>query len=209
MNQELIGRYVAGRLGEQEAEAFETYCVENPDFARQVEFEQRLKAGITQVAKGNTAEFVRSNYPVRWKLAAAASAVLALSAVFYAWYHSAVLPGHAIMAAVGSEAQHNGAMLRLAQVRGAETTPKLAPGIVRVEIVGLFDAGSHYTVELECLKKKQNVKTMATLYGQHPTSPMTIEVLIDSAQLRSGTYALQVRKQGSDEDPIDFTFLKD
>ncbi len=41
--------------------AFEDYCLANPEFARQVEFEQRLKAGLTLVASGSTAEFVRSN----------------------------------------------------------------------------------------------------------------------------------------------------
>ena len=46
MNQEQIEQYVAGRMSEAEALAFEEYCVANPEFARQVEYEQRLKAGI-------------------------------------------------------------------------------------------------------------------------------------------------------------------
>ena len=45
MNQEQIEQYVAGTLGEAEAEAFEEYCLANPEFARQVEFEQRLQGG--------------------------------------------------------------------------------------------------------------------------------------------------------------------
>ena len=69
MNQEKIEQYVAGRLGNEEAEAFEAYCVANPEFARQVEFEQRLRDGIREVAAGSTAEFVRANNPMRWKVA--------------------------------------------------------------------------------------------------------------------------------------------
>ena len=50
MNQAHIEQYVAGRMGEAEACAFEDYCLANPEFARQVEYEQRLKAGLALVA---------------------------------------------------------------------------------------------------------------------------------------------------------------
>ena len=42
MNQGQIEQYVAGHMGEAEALAFEEYCLANPEFARQVEYEQRL-----------------------------------------------------------------------------------------------------------------------------------------------------------------------
>ena len=47
--QQLIEQYVAGKLGEAEAEAFEVACLEDPELARQVEFEQRLKSGIDRM----------------------------------------------------------------------------------------------------------------------------------------------------------------
>jgi len=208
MNQELIERYVAGRLGEAEAVAFEEYCLANPEFAKQVEFEQRLKAGIIQVASGSTAEFVRSNHPLPWRLAAAAGVLLAVVSIFFVW--NRVLPAHApaVMAAVTTDDQRSGASLRLALVRGNESMPALQPGLVRVEIVGLFDLGFHYSVALDRLEHGKNVDTIATLYSQHPTSPVTLEVMIDSDQLRSGSYSLRVRKQASDEDALDFGFVK-
>ena len=207
MKHELIEQYVAGRLGEAESLAFEEYCIANPEFAKQVEFEQRLKAGIVQVARGSTAEFVRSNNPLPWRLAAAAAVLLAVVSV-YAW--NRFLPAHApaIMAAVSNDEQRNGESLRLALVRGAETTPVLQPGLVRIEIVGLFDLGYHYTVALDRLERNKNVETMATLYSQHPTSPTTLEVVVDSNQLRPGAYSLRVRKQASGEDSLDFGFVK-
>ena len=64
MNQAQIEQYVQGRMSEAEARAFEEYCVAHPEFARQVEYEQRLKAGLAQVARGATAEFVRSDRPL-------------------------------------------------------------------------------------------------------------------------------------------------
>jgi hypothetical protein len=208
MKQELIEQYVAGRLGEAEAQAFEEYCIANPEFARQVEYEQRMKAGIVQVARGSTAEFVRSNNPVPWRLAAAAAVLLAVISIVYAW--NRFLPTHApaIMAAASTDDHRNGESLRLALVRGNETTPVLQPGLVRIEIVGLFDLGFHYTVALDRLERNKNVETMATLYSQHPTSPTTLEVMVDSSQLRPGAYSLRVRKQATGEDSLDFGFVK-
>jgi len=207
MNQELIEQYVAGSLSEAESQAFEEYCLANPEFARQVEYEQRLRAGIIHVARGSTAEFVRSNHPMRWNMAAAAGVVLALISIFYIWNR---LPTHRppVMAAVTTEDQRNGAEMRLALVRGSDTAPNLQSGIVRVEIVGLFDAGFHYSVALDRLEKNKKVDTVATLYSQHPTSPTTLEVVIDSDQLRPGAYSLRVRKQASDEESLDFGFVK-
>lgn len=207
MNQEKIEQYVAGRMGQAEAEAFEEYCLANPEFAKQVEFEQRLKAGIKLVAQGSTAEFVRSNNPMRWRLAASAAVLLALSVAFFAW-HGNPAGARPVLASIASEAQRNGPSMRLALVRGAEVAPALHTGLIRVEIAGLFDTGVHYIVSLERLEPQKSVETMATLYGQHPTSPMTLEVMIDSEQLSPGAYSLRVRKQSSDEEALDFGFVK-
>jgi hypothetical protein len=207
MNQQHIEQYVAGKMSQAEAEAFEEYCLQNPEFARQVEFEQRLKLGLAQVARGSTAEFVRSNHPVGWKIAAGAALLLALSVGFFALRGN---PDGArpLLAGVSADAQHKGATMRLALVRGADTAPALARGLVRVEIVGLFDTDVHYSVALDRLEPKKSVDTLATLYGQHPTSPMSLDVLIDSDQLPAGTYSLRVRRQASDEEALDFSFVK-
>jgi len=79
---------------------------------------------------------------------------------------------------------------------------------VRVEIVGLFDPGFHYSVMLDRLRQQQDVANIATLYGQHASSPVTLEIMLDGDQLAPGTYSLRVRKQASDEEALDFTFEK-
>ena len=208
MDQRQMEQYVSGRMSEADARAFEDYCVANPEFARQVEFEQRLKAGIARVASGNTAEFVRSNHPMRWSLAAAAGIVFVLFAGFFLFNRH--LPRHepAIMAAVTTSNHGQGRLLRLALVRGTETTPELTGGLVRVAIAGLFDPGFEYSIALDRHDAKKNIDTLATLHGQHPTSPVTLEVMIDSDRLPAGTYSLRVRKQASSEEALDFEFLK-
>ena len=120
MNQELTERYVAGRLEEAEAQAFEEYCLMNPEFAKQVEFEQRLKVGITQVASGSTAEFVRSNHPGRWPLALAAGVLLAIGAAFFVWNRCCRRRRHD-HGRGSPQDQHGGAALRC-KVRGRERT---------------------------------------------------------------------------------------
>jgi hypothetical protein len=208
MNQEKIERYVAGRMGEAEAVAFEDYCLSNPEFARQVEYEQRLKAGLAQVASGSTAEFVRSENPLRWSLAAAAGVLIALVAVFSIWTTGLHAPAPSLLAAVTDSTPRDGTSLRLALVRGSDTIPALPPGLVRVEIVGLFDAGNLYSVALDRREQNQKIDTVATLNDQHPASPMSLEVMIDSKRLRPGAYSLRVRKQASGEEALDFGFMK-
>lgn len=208
MNHGHIEQYVSGRMSESEAQAFEQYCVANPEFARLVEYEQRLKAGIRQVASGSTAEFVRSEQPVGWKIAAGLGAIVALAAVLYAWRGMSPRATQPVMAAVATQAERGGPSMRLALVRGAESMPALQPGRVRVEIVGLFDPVNDYTVALDRLEEQKNVHTLATLYSQRAASPMTLEVMIDSDRLEPGAYTLRVRKQASDEEPLDFGFLK-
>jgi hypothetical protein len=204
--QQLIEQYVAGRLDEAQAEAFEEACLQDPQLARQVEFEQRLRAGLEQVARGSTAEFVRSDSNLTW-LAAAASVVLVMVAGLYLWQR--LDGGHSqVLAAVAANAEHGGPVMRLALVRGAESVPRLPAGQVRVEIVGLFDPGFQYSVMLDRLRRQHDAESIASLYAQHPTSPVTLEIMLDGARLAPGTYSLRVRKQASDEEALDFTFRK-
>jgi hypothetical protein len=208
MNQEQIEQYVAGHMNEAEALRFEEYCLSNPEFARQVEYEQRLKAGLAQVASGSTAEFVRESVPLRWSLAAAAGVLIALVAVLSIWTSGLHAPAPTILAAVTSSTPRDGTSLRLALVRGSDSVPTLPPGLVRVEIVGLFDAGNMYSVALDRREQNHKIDTVATLNDQRPASPMSLEVMIDSRQLRAGPYSLRVRKQESGEEALDFGFVK-
>src|SRR5215510_7980461 len=148
MNQQNIERYVTGRMSEAEAEAFEVACLEDPELARQVEFEQRLKAGLAQVARGSTAEFVRDSSGANWMLAAAATILLMIGAAAFLWQR--MPSAHAQVLAAGANGANS--TLRLALVRGAGNMPQLPDGRVRVEIVGLFDSGYEYSVSLDRLQ---------------------------------------------------------
>lgn len=206
MNHDHIEQYLAGRMSEDEARAFEDHCVANPEFAKQVELEQRLRAGLAEVARGSTAEFVRSRNPVQWQIAAAAAGiVLSLLTLVYLWQRPVPAAPPVLAATTASEHDRS---LRLALVRGTDKRPALQPGRVRVEIAGLFDEHFHYSVALDRIDHDKNIETVATLHGVRPISPVALEVLVDGDQLPPGAYSLRVRKQTSIEEPLDFEFLR-
>lgn len=204
-----IEKYVSGRMGESEARAFEDYCLQHPEFARQVELEQRLKAGMIQVARGPTAEFVRSHQPLRWHMAAAiVGIVLSVGTLFYVWHRYVPARIHDILALVDSEAERRGDSVRFALVRGEDGKPSMPAGRVRVEIAGLYDSGYQYSIALDRMDERQNIETVATLYGVRPKSPVTLEVMLDGDQLAPGAYSLRVRRQTSADEPLDIEFLR-
>lgn len=207
MNQQLIEKYVQGRMSEAEADAFEDACVANPELAKQVEFEQRIKLGFVHVARGSTAEFVKSESTWRWMLPLAASVLIFVTAGIYLGQQIANAHRQ-ILAAVTTTAQREGASMRLALVRGVDGAPHLPAGKVRVEIIGLFDPGQPYSVALDYFDQKHGIVTVAALYGQSPSSPVTLEVMVNGDQLDSGSYFLRVSKQDSDEEPLDFSFIR-
>jgi hypothetical protein len=205
-----IEQYVSGRMSESEARAFEDHCVANPEFAKLVELEQRLKAGMVQVARGSSAEFVRAGRPRHWRMAAAAAGIaLSLLAMFQVWNRFLPRTPPAVLAAVTAATAPDVESLRLALVRGVASKPALQSGLVRVEIAGLFDTGFLYSVALDRIDHRKNIDTVATLYGVRPTSPVTLQVMVDGDQLPPGSYSLRVRKQTSVEEPLDFEFLRD
>jgi len=206
MNQQLVEQYVAGKMSEAEAAAFEEFCLENPEFAKQVELEQRLKAGLAQVARGSTSEFVRSHDTGRWKIALAASVLLFVGAGALLWQRSSERPH--VLAALTGEPEAAGATLRLALVRGADSTPQLPEGRVRVQIVGLFDTDSRYSVVLDRPRSTRGSDTVAALFDQRPTSSVSLEFQLDGDQLAPGAYSLHVLKNDSREEPLNFGFIK-
>jgi hypothetical protein len=218
MNQELIEKYVAGQLGEAEAEAFEDYCVANPEFARLVEHEQRLRVGIAQVATGSTAEFAAPNYRRPWYLAAAAAALVAIVAGLYGWIHSAGVQASPILAAVAHDGRAARETLRLARIRGSETMPVLQPRPVRIEIVGLFDVESDYTLTLDRRAtadearadetRADELEIVSTLDGLHPASSTSLEVTLDGSRLQPGAYSLRVSRRGSSDEALEFGFVR-
>ncbi len=181
----------------------------HPSFARQVELEQRLKAGMAQAARWPTGEFVRTPRPLRWRMAAAIAGIaLSVTTLVYVWHNYVPAPARAVLALVNPADQAVGEPVRLALVRGPDGKPSLPAGLVRLEIAGLYDPGSLYSIALDRVDKDQNIETVATVYGVRPKSPVTLEVMLDGEQLTRGAYSLRVSRQTSVDEPLDIEFLR-
>jgi hypothetical protein len=83
----VVAAYLANRLSETEAQEFELYCLQHPDFARDVERELTLKTGMREadqsVAPVSVPTYKRR---YRWRLALAASVAVLASAVLIIQY---------------------------------------------------------------------------------------------------------------------------
>src|SRR4051812_32703352 len=78
----LVSRYVAGDLSRSERAEFEAWLVASPELAAEVEMERRMRRGISSAArrgwlKGQAHPRV-SQHDSRWRMAMAASVVIAL-----------------------------------------------------------------------------------------------------------------------------------
>jgi hypothetical protein len=85
-----VSAYLANRLTEVEAQAFEQYCLEHPNFARDVERELQLKVGIRRLH--HPASLATKMYAKKrsyWPIALAASMILAALVFFELRPHSA------------------------------------------------------------------------------------------------------------------------
>jgi hypothetical protein len=78
-----ISAYLANSLNEAKAQEFESYCLEHPDFARFVEDEQALKAGMRELEPSRRLPSMAVKFSPRWgwPLAAAAAAAVVLLGV--------------------------------------------------------------------------------------------------------------------------------
>ena len=128
----LVSRYVAGDLSRSERAEFEAWLVASPELAAEVEMERRLRRGIASAARRGwlkRGSFQPTAPDRRWRLAVAASLVLALMTLGL----SLVLPHRNIEPSAASTAgdRHEPSRriasrtVRLASVRGVANLPDL------------------------------------------------------------------------------------
>src|SRR5688572_8985223 len=124
----LVSRYVAGDLSRSERAEFEAWLVASPELAAEVEMERRLRRGIASAARRGwlkRAPTPQASVDSRWRMAVAASLVLALSTLGL----SLVLPdresvsGAGMSASIAMPRYSAPRTVRLSSVRGLGTSP--------------------------------------------------------------------------------------
>ena len=128
----LVSRYVAGDLSRSERAEFEAWLIASPELAAEVEMERRLRRGIASAARRGWLKRGASEPAApaqRWRMAIAASVVLALVTLGL----SVVLPHRDTgLSAASTTAEHrepvqrvSSRTVRLASVRGVANVPDL------------------------------------------------------------------------------------
>jgi len=227
----LVSRYVAGDLSRSERAEFEAWLVASPELAAEVEMERRLRRGIASAARrgwlkrGATQQ---ASGDSRWRMAVAASLVLALSTLGL----SLVLPdresssGAGMSASIAMPRYSAPRIVRLSSVRGLGTSPDVLislndiPRELTVEpdvVVLTCEDGS---IELECaggaapqtpqyeeyemelVNRRSSTLAWRSTRQVPPLGALLSFVVADPATLRTGDYDMIVRGHSPDHEEV-------
>jgi hypothetical protein len=201
----VVADYLANRLSEEEAQAFELYCLEHPDFARDVESELALKTGMREADQSPAQISVptrRRRYG-RWPLALAASVVAVASAILIIQYAMEKRP--ALVAFTSSmdvpEQLKRSAVSQvwLVRVRGKSAATQVsapADGVVEIRLLPDMNSKSgDYSVQISTESPSstkpltvRNLKTAADGY---------LQLYLPASQMIGRTWSISVA-EGSD-----------
>jgi hypothetical protein len=192
----LVSRYVAGDLSRSERAEFEAWLVASPELAAEVEMERRLRRGIASAARRGWLKrgTFRSAAPDRrWRLAVAASLVLAFTALGL----SLVLPQRdAGLSASSAAAGHReptqriaSRTVRLASVRGVANLPDL--------VFTQADAPARLVLEPDVvvLTCEDGVMLLECAGGTAPYTPQYPEYELDLVNRRNSALVSRSARQ--------------
>jgi len=227
----LVSRYVAGDLSRSERAEFEAWLVASPELAAEVEMERRLRRGIASAARRGwlkRSARVEPQGDRRWRMAVAASLVLALTTLGL----SLVLPdrdnpsGAGLTARIAMPRYSAPRTVRLGSVRGLGTSPDVsvarndAPRELTIEpdvVVLTCEDGS---VELECaggaapqtpqydeyelelVNRGSSVVAWRSPRQVPPSGALLSFVVPDPAALANGDYDMIVRGHSPDHEEV-------
>jgi hypothetical protein len=201
----VVADYLANRLSEAEAQAFELYCLNHPEFARHVEREVALKAGIRQVQAAGSEGAKVSALPspkrkyAGWPLALAASVVIVISAVVVYQYSSKSPSGLVAFTSVSDlpEKLRHAAVsqIRLARMRGSDTVLTVlasSDGVVEFRLIPDSTSESGlYSVRIAA-ESTTSIEPL-TVSGLKPTADGFLEVYVPAAPMIGRTWVVSVR----------------
>jgi hypothetical protein len=201
----VVADYLANRLSEAEAHSFEHYCLEHPDFAREVERELALKTGMRQAQAGArqvSASMSPKRQLSRWPLALAASVVVLASAVLIIQY---VMDKQPQLVAFTSTTDVPDRLKRsavsqvwLVRVRGnSATTQVSAPvdGVVEIRLLPDLDSKSgDYSVQISA-QSPSSTKPL-TVRHLRPAADGYLQLYVPASQIVGRTWLISVAEDG-------------
>ncbi len=82
-----VAAYLGNQLPESQAEAFEIYCLNHPDFARKVELDLCMKRGLREIGTRGLESRPVFRFRPQWAIAASLAAVIIGSVLLLGWSH--------------------------------------------------------------------------------------------------------------------------
>jgi hypothetical protein len=201
----VVADYLANRLSETEAQAFELYCLEHPDFARDVERELALKTGMREADQSPaqiSAPTRRRRYG-RWRLALAASIVVFASAVWiiqYAMDKRPALVAFTSTTDVPEQLRRSAiSQVWLVRVRGKSAATQVsapADGVVEIRLLpGMDSKSGDYSVEISG-ESPSSTKPL-TVKNLKPATDGYLQLYVPAKQMIGRTWLISVA-EGSD-----------
>ena len=227
----LVSRYVAGDLSRSERAEFEAWLVASPELAAEVEMERRLRRGIASAARRGWLKRgaqVEARGDRRWRMAVAASLVLALTTLGL----SLVLPerdnssGAGLTASIAMPRYSAPRTVRLGSVRGLGTSPDVsvarndapreltiepdvvvltcADGAIELECAGgaAPQTTQYEEYELELVNRRSSAVSWRSPRQVPPTGALLSFVIPDPAAFGNGDYDMIVRGHSPDHEEV-------
>ena len=200
----VVADYLANRLSETEAQAFELYCLEHPDFARDVERELALKTGMReadQSAAQISAPTRRRRYG-RWRLALAASIVVFASAVWiiqYAMDKRPALVAFTSTTDVPEQLRRSAiSQVWLVRVRGKSAATQVsapADGVVEIRLLPDMESKSgDYSVQISA-DSPSSTKPL-TVGNLRTAADGYLQLYVPASQMVGRTWLISVAEGG-------------
>jgi hypothetical protein len=190
--------YVAGRMSEDEEQAFEVAMLGSPDLAADVDVRQRIKAGLRHLERRGELQALLDAPPRRRYLpvALAASVLLLVFGVAYWKFMGmrASAPGAALSASAGSTGAVSASYL-LASTRFGTTEPtfETAAGSapLQLRIVPESRRATSFRVSLARIADDGETPASEPVRLARGTTDF-VEVFVDPSKLTSGRYRLRL-----------------
>ncbi|HEV2700141.1 MAG TPA: hypothetical protein VGV09_00815 [Steroidobacteraceae bacterium] len=126
-----IAAYLSNQLPNHQAEAFELYCLDHPEFSRRVELDLCIKHGLRRIGIRNVIARPVFRFPQRWSMAASLGAVLVCGLLVLLWSQRHIgLTAYRNLSEVPLQMRSGSHFdVTLLRLRGSDATHKVvAPG---------------------------------------------------------------------------------
>lgn len=202
--EQVVARYLGGRLSDGGSDAFEQYVSEHPEIYAQIEQTLRFKEGLARLReRGELNGLLRAPAPRGWVPYAAAASVAAATVAALLWLQlRRPAPEMLFLAPEAVAARHHqpvairGSYV-LARTRGSagltEVTLPAEPGAIELKIVpsGVSD-DTRYNVGLSRLGGPAGAANAEQIEAGPVASDGYVSIYIDSSQLTPGDYDVRL-----------------